>query len=64
MKMKLVTREYCGIREGEIVELVEVTPSYFDRSSPSGFTWPEYITVKTSTGKIVTGHSYRFKKVE
>ena len=61
-KVKCVSRGgYMGIREGEIVDLVEIQPAYTDPSSSSGFTWPEYWVVKQDNGIEVIGHSHRFE---
>lgn len=50
---------YSFMKEGEIGELVEVCPSHYE----DGFTWPEYWKVKLESGKHVTGHTHRFKKI-
>lgn len=59
--MQFTGRPYEGLSEGDIVELVGKTEKYQDPTSSHGFTWPEYTTVKTADGRIVIGHSYRFK---
>lgn len=59
--LKLISGNYAGISRGEVVELVRVEEERYDLKS--GFTWPEYTTVKTKDGRTVIGHSYRFERV-
>lgn len=59
--MQFTGRPYAGLSEGDIVEFVSKTEKYQDPASSHGFVWPEYTTVKTADGRIVRGHSYRFK---
>jgi len=48
------------MRKGEIGTLIKVEPQCYDKSTPSGFIWPEYWIVQTTDGSLVHGHAHRF----
>ena len=53
---------FWSLTEGKQYVVVKYEPPY--REPDLAFTWPAYVTVIGDHGKPVTGHTYRFRRLE
>lgn len=61
--MRVICRHnkgYYSLTEGREYEVKELLPQLHTRT----FTFPRYVSVIDDTGKVSTGHAYRFDTLE
>lgn len=46
--------------KGKEYTVVDYIPEFYDRDTPSGFTWPAYIKIIDDDGREVRCHANRF----
>jgi hypothetical protein len=63
-QVRAICNHAYRIKEGKIYTIIKFEPEFYDRTSPSGFTWPSYATVIGDNGKPITCHAHRFAKLE